>query len=92
MMKTFTIKLGAALAVSAALSGCAQTSPQFESGFGHAVRAAVAAQTVNPEAVRNTDAVSGIDARAAVAAQQRYENSYRSPVAHEPAMTTGLEK
>ncbi len=91
-MSTFTTKLGAALAVSAALGGCAQTSPRFESGFGHAVRAAVAAQTVNPEAVRNTDAVTGIDARAAVAAQQRYESSYRAPAAHEPAMTTGLEK
>ncbi len=92
-MRTSLMKLGAALlAASAVLAGCAPTAPRYESSFGHSVRAAVAAQTANPEAVRNVDPVTGIDGRAAAAAQARYESSFRSPTVQEPAMTTGSQK
>lgn len=92
-MSTSSSKLSAVLlAASAVLAGCAPTAPRYESSFGHSVRAAVAAQTIDPGAVRNVDPVAGIDGRAAAAAQARYEASFRNPTAQEPAMTTGSQK
>ena len=78
---------GAGLAVlAAALAGCAPVAPQFESSFGNSVRASVAAQVADPAAVRNANPVAGIDGRAAQAAQQHYETSFRTPGAPEAAM------
>jgi type IV pilus biogenesis protein CpaD/CtpE len=60
------------------LAGCAST-PRADATFGDSVRAALASQVANPAALRNTDPVSGIDGRAARAAQERYERSYKQP-------------
>jgi hypothetical protein len=74
-----------ALATLAALSGCAHTTPGWDSRFGETVRVATAAQVLHPEAVRNTDTVAGIDGRAARAAYERYQKSFAEP-APAPAM------
>lgn len=80
-------KLGAALALAGALSACTHSAPVWEQSFGQSVRTAVALQTANPDAVRNADPVAGIDGRAAVAAQKRYEASFRAPEKVQPALT-----
>lgn len=86
------VPIAAAALALAALSGCAATSPAYDSGFGGAVRASVASQTVDPAAVANTNPVTGIDARAALGAQLQYEKSFASPTGHQPAMLSGSGK
>lgn len=61
------------LALAATLAACAETTPRWDSTFGDSVRSTFAAQVVNPAAVRNTNPVAGIDGRAAMAAQKKYE-------------------
>jgi len=58
------------------LAGCAST-PRWDSHAGDAVRATLSAQVANPGAGHNPDPVNGIDGRAAAAAQERYQQSYK---------------
>lgn len=64
---------------AALLTACAATTPALDANFGSAVRQARAAQTINPTASANRDPVLGIDGRAGAAAQERYQESFRSP-------------
>jgi type IV pilus biogenesis protein CpaD/CtpE len=66
----------------ASLAGCATSStPQFDSGFGDAVNAARAQQTINPEASLNTKPVDGMDGEAANSVMDRYHQSFQKPPA-----------
>ena len=76
----------ASLAAIVALSGCVQSSPKFDEGFGSSVRTSVAAQVADPAAANNTNAVTGLDGRAAAAAQQRYEASFVRPTEQQSVM------
>lgn len=68
------------LAAATTLAGCAATpTPRLDARFGEAVLAARAQQTINPDAGRNPDPVSGIDGRAAAEAMGRYHDSFKSP-------------
>lgn len=81
-MKTRTQVLAeraAMLALAALLGACVQTTPQYDSRFGDSLRVSLASQVAKPEAVRNADPVAGIDGRAARAAQERYESSFKAP-------------
>ena len=60
------------------LQGCS-TAPRFEKNFGMAVRANLAAQTVDPRAAANTNPANGIDGPAARAAHERYQRSFIQP-------------
>lgn len=60
------------------LQGCS-TAPRFEKNFGAAVRANLAAQTIDPRAAANTNPASGIDGAAARAAHERYQRSFAQP-------------
>lgn len=62
------------LALAATLAACAQTTPRWDSTFGDSVRSTFAAQVINPAAVRNANPVAGIDGRAALTTQQKYES------------------
>ncbi len=86
------LRAGAAMALAAALAGCAPTSPQWESSFGNSVRASVAAQVIDPAAARNPDPVSGIDNKAAAGIVQQYTQGYAKPAAAPPPMTTGKSR
>ncbi|MFC4929453.1 hypothetical protein [Massilia sp. GCM10023247] len=66
------------IAVFALLQGCS-TAPRFEKNFGSAVRANMAAQTVDPRGAGNANAASGIDGPAARAAHERYQRSFVQP-------------
>lgn len=61
------------------LSACASNTPVVDSRFGEAVRAARAAQTMNPQASANRDPVLGIDGLAGAAAMERYQESFKAP-------------
>lgn len=90
-MNKQTSKLAAALAmlgVAALASGCAPTTPHWDSAFGTSVRAALAAQVADPAAVRNKDAAAGMDGDAARAVHQRYLGENASPPATGAPMTT----
>jgi type IV pilus biogenesis protein CpaD/CtpE len=91
-MSTRFYTTGAALALLAALAGCAPSTPRWESSFGNAVRATVAAQVADPAAVRNRNPVSGIDGDAAKAAHTRYARSFGTPSVPEPALISGRGK
>ena len=92
MSTRFHIPAAGLALLMAALAGCAPVTPRFDSSFGDSVRASVAAQVADPAAARNANPVSGIDGRAAQAAQQRYETSFRTPSAPEGAMISGSKK
>ena len=88
-MNTRTLMQGAALlALALSVAGCASPVGRWDAQFGDSVRANVAAQVVNPAAVRNDNAVAGLDGRAAQAAQTNYESSFQRPVKTEAAITT----
>jgi len=62
------------------LSGCAvDPAPVVSEEMGQAVRAAQATQTLNPEASKNSDPVSGIDGVAAKNAVSTYQKSFQAP-------------
>jgi len=63
----------------AAVAGCASNKTQVDSTFGDAVNAAKAQQTINPEASQNTEAVEGLDGKAANAVMDRYHKSFEKP-------------
>lgn len=85
-MNTRICNMAMTLAAIATLSGCVQSSPRFDNGLGASVRTSLASQVINPSAASNTNAVAGIDGRAAAAAQQRYENSFARPTEQQPVM------
>lgn len=72
------------------LSACAPTTPHWDTNFGNSVRAAVAQQTLNPEASQNPDQVRGMDGRAAREAVDRYQKSFKQPEPQPNVFTIGV--
>lgn len=90
-MNKQTSKLAKTLAVlgaAALAAGCVQTTPRWDSAFGTSVRASLAAQVADPAAVRNQDAVAGMDGAAARAVHQRYVGESANPPRTAAPMTT----
>jgi hypothetical protein len=70
------------LAVTAVVlfSGCTHpTTPNLDSRFGYAVNAAKAQQTINPDASRNVDPVTGLGGTPAKDSIDRYHNTFKEP-------------
>lgn len=68
----------AGIAALLLLQGCS-SAPRFEKNFGAAVRANLAAQTIDPRGAANTNPATGIDGAAARAAHERYQRSFAQP-------------
>jgi hypothetical protein len=88
-MKPFVL-----IAIVGALTGCAQTSPQWESTFGDASRQLRAGQVIDPAAPNRQAQLTGVDGKAAAGAMKAYAESYGYAVkeAKQPALsvsTTG---
>jgi hypothetical protein len=67
------------------LSGCAATTtPETDARLGESMTMLKAQQTLNPDASRNTNAVTGIDGKAAKGALDNYRDSFRKPPADGP--------
>lgn len=78
-MKTNTFHLISALLLLA-MAGCASTTtPHYDQHIGEAVRTAVAQQTINPDASKNTDPVAGLDGKAAGQTMENYDKSFKTP-------------
>jgi type IV pilus biogenesis protein CpaD/CtpE len=75
--------------VALLLQGCS-TAPRFDESFGKSVRANLAAQTIDPRHAANTNPAAGIDGPVALAAQQRYQQSFVHPdgTANTPQLNT----
>ena len=72
-------------------TGCATSpAPNLDRHFGEAVNEAVARQTLNPGAARNSDPVAGLDGGAAKAVVNRYQKSYEVPPAPVNVFTIGV--
>jgi hypothetical protein len=78
------------LAALCLLSACAPTTPNWDTAFGESVRMATAQQTLNPDASRNTDPVSGIDGAAARETIKLYEKSFTKPEPQPNVFTIGV--
>lgn len=83
-MKNICRVLGVLLAGAPLLAGCVAfdafpKTPNLDRTFGDSVREARMAQTLNPDASKNTDPVLGIDGRAAREAYLNYQESFREP-------------
>lgn len=72
------------------LAACAPTTPHWDATFGETVRTAVAQQTLNPDASRDTDPVSGIDGAAGAAAITLYRESFTKPQPQPNVFTIGV--
>lgn len=83
-------KAGFLIAAMSVLSACAPTTPHWDGTFGDTVRMAVAQQTLNPDASRNTDPVSGMDGSAAHAVMDRYQKSFAEPEPQPNVFTIGV--
>jgi len=71
--------LGIAIAISSLLVACAQTTPKYDAKFGDAVRATFQQQVANPKAAENTNAVNGLDGKAANNVMLNYHKSFTAP-------------
>ena len=81
--RRYPVLLAAMLGVL--LQGCSST-PRFNDHFGESVRANLAAQVIDPAAAANTNPTHGVDGTAALAAQERYQRSFKEkdPSANQP--------
>jgi hypothetical protein len=89
MNKQFFLAVNAIAAAAVLASGCASTSPRFDSHFGESVRTVTAQQVLNPEAGTKPvpDAIEGTVARQTISG---YRSSFRDPQATQNAFTIGL--
>ena len=71
------------------LAGCVAIHPEVDQRYGQAVTAARDDQTLNPQASRDADAVSGIDGRAAKETMDRYVDTFKSPPSTKDASLGG---
>jgi hypothetical protein len=68
------------LSLSTVLGGCMSSSPIWDAHVGDAVRTVSQMQIIDPRAGEHTPSTPGIDGKAAVAAQDMYDKSFRQPV------------
>jgi hypothetical protein len=76
MIRTHVVLLSLAVA---ALGGCMSASPNLDRGFGQSARNAVALQTLNPTAGRDTALPALADAQTARNALTKQRDSYKTP-------------
>ena len=72
------------------VGGCASRTPYLDTQFGKSVRLLNAQQTINPNAMANTDPVLGLDGRAAASGYAEYQNSYAKPKPTASTFTIGI--
>lgn len=72
------------------VGGCASRTPYLDTQFGKSVRLLNAQQTINPNAMANTDPVLGLDGKAAASAYGEYQNSYSKPKPPSSTFTIGI--
>ena len=84
MASTFT-RRAALVLLACGAQGCISSTPHWDSQFGAAIRANLAAQTIEPAAGASRNPAAGLDGRAARAAIDNYERSFAQPDTGQPA-------
>ncbi|NHZ62053.1 hypothetical protein [Massilia genomosp. 1] len=90
-MNTRIVRRIASLLAATLLLGACSSTPNWDARFGQSLRAALAAQAIDPGAARANRPVSGLDGKAAAAAHERYQRSAEAPAALAP-MAVGAAK
>jgi hypothetical protein len=79
-MEMIKVRIWVVAVIVAALHGCAsEPAPYMDSKLGGAVRTARVQQTINLDASKNTDPVTGMDGKAAQTTIDRYHQSFEAP-------------
>lgn len=78
-----------AVVAACALTGCTSPTPYYDSRYGEAVNQAKALQTLDPDASRSTDPVTGLDGPAAKEGVGRYRDSFKTPERTFDVITSG---
>lgn len=88
-MKPIQTAVALAVISSAALSGCVQTTPEWDSHFGEAQRMMMAQQVINPDAGMKEmpDSMDGGASRETVI---RYRSTFKEPPAPQNVFTIGV--
>lgn len=88
-MKPIHTAVAVAVMSSAALSGCVQTTPEWDSHFGEAERMMMAKQVLNPDAGMASlpDSMDGSASRESVV---RYRNTFKEPPPPQNVFTIGV--
>ena len=68
-----------AILLAVLTAGCQTVTPNYDARFGDAVRDARKKMTINPNAGKNGDPVTGMDGRASREAMHQYQESYKTP-------------
>jgi hypothetical protein len=76
----------------ALLGGCISRTPNLDAQFGKSVRLLNAQQTINPNAMANTDPVIGLDGKAALSGYNDYQKTFAAPVPQPATFTIGIGK
>ena len=74
-----TKKLAAIALLASLAAGCSSVTPHYDARFGDAVREAKRKMTINPDAGKNADPVTGMDGKASRETMVRYKDSYKAP-------------
>ena len=61
------------------VAGCASVTPNYDAKFGDAVREAKLKMTINPDAGKNPDQVTGMDGKSARETIILYQGTYKAP-------------
>lgn len=85
-----TLQTATVLALTGVLTACVEPAPRYEAEFGHATRATLNAQIINPDAGNNPDPVAGLDGRAARDAINNYQKSFADPKPTENVFNIGV--
>ncbi len=89
---TRLVSVSCAALLLALLGGCASRSPNLDAQFGKSVRLLNAQQTINPNAMANTDPVLGLDGTAALGGYGDYQKTFTTPVQQPSTFTIGIGK
>ena len=86
------VSVSCAALLLALVGGCASRTPNLDAQFGKSVRLLNAQQTINPNAMANSDPVLGLDGRAALSGYGDYQKSFANPEPQSNAFTIGIGK
>ncbi|MDB4285490.1 pilus assembly protein [bacterium] len=79
-MKKYIVLTGWLIVTGLFLFGCADSRvSRTEADFGTSVKLSIYNQTLNPEAEKNLDPVTGLDSEAAMANQKKYRDNFKKP-------------
>ncbi|NHZ34847.1 hypothetical protein [Massilia rubra] len=83
-MNTRIVRRIASLLAATLWLGACSSTPHWDARFGQSLRAALAAQAIDPGAAGANRPVNGLDGKAAAAAYERYQHSTDAPAALAP--------